>query len=431
MEIKIRGAKEHNLKNVDVNIYEGLTVVTGVSGCGKSSLIFDTLYKEARRRFLEVFSVSKEEINLAPAKVCSITGIGPTIALGQNLLNRNPNSILASATGLIPLLKLLYARYGERRCHICGTNLSIMKEEQIIAQIEGLARKNTLIISALIVQNIKGSHITLLERLVKEFGQNNIYVDGNDWDLYPLEWNKPHNIQIILDKINNDTPIDQIYDILQIGVALGAYSYSLKTETQEKIVARIPVCTTCGVWFGELEPTHFKKSCPYCKGKGCKECNGTGFHPLASNVRWSGLLFPEFLEKNVGDLIELFSKSDLPASDRLIHEINRRLAALDAVGLNYLNLDRISPTLSRGESQRVRLAIALLSELEDITHILDEPTIGQHPADVARLLPILTKLAGPVIYVEHDRLATIMADYVIDIGPGAGKEGGEIIFTGT
>ncbi len=431
MEIKIRGASEHNLKNIDVDIYDGLTVVTGVSGSGKSSLIFDILYKEARRRFLEAFSVNKEEINIAPAKVRSITGIGPTIALGQNLLNRNPNSILASAMGLIPLLKLLYARYGKRRCHICGNNLYFMKEEQIISKIEGFARNSTLTISVLLVQNVKGSHMTLLESLIKEFGQNNIIVDGKEWDSNPLTWNKPHNIQITLNKINSNTPVNELYNILQTGAALGANSYLVKTENQEIIVARVPVCTNCGGWFGELEPTHFKRNCPYCKGKGCIECNNTGFHPLASNVTWSGLLFPKFLEMNVGELLELFSKDDLPASDRLIHEIKRRLAALDAVGLKYLTLDRISPTLSRGESQRVRLAITLLSELEDITHILDEPTIGQHPADVARLLPKLNKLAGPVIYIEHDRLATIMADQVIDIGPSAGNEGGEIIFTGT
>ena len=144
-----------------------------------------------------------------------------------------------------------------------------------------------------------------------------------------------------------------------------------------------------------------------------------------------GLLFPELLKNSVKDLVTFFSKEDLPISTRLFQEIKKRLSALNSIGLDYLTLNRISPTLSRGESQRVRLAIALLSELEDITHLLDEPTIGQHPADVARLLPVLQNLAGPVIFIEHDRQATVFADNVIDIGPGAGKEGGEIIFTGT
>ena len=431
MKIQIRGAREHNLKDVDVDINDGLTVVTGVSGSGKTSLIFDTLYKEARRRFLEAFSVSKEELHLNSAKVRSITGLGPTIALGQNLLNRNPNSIVASATGIIPLLKILYSRYGERKCHVCGTELSVLKEDEIINRLESVGKIESVSISALLVKNVQGSHKTLLELLNKEFNLDSIIIDGEYWNGKDLNSNNRHDIQIILGQINTKTTINEIRQIVKNARALGANSLVVKGKIHDRIISRVPACIQCGTWFGELDPTYFKRNCPHCKGKGCKECNQTGYHPLASRVTWSELLFPEFLGKSIKELLKLFEGEGLVASDRLIQEIFRRLHALNSVGLDYLTLDRSSPTLSRGESQRVRLAIALLSELEDITHILDEPTIGQHPADIARLMPILKKLAGPVIFIEHDKIASVAADHTIDIGPGAGNEGGRVIFTGT
>jgi len=430
MEIKIRGAQEHNLKNVDVDIKDGLTVVTGVSGSGKTSLIFDTLYKEARRRFLEAFSVSLEETKLSPAKVHSITGLGPTVALGQNLLNRNPNSILASAIGLIPLFKILYARFGVRKCHKCGSKLFILKEDEIIAEISRVKNLESLMISALLVRKVVGSHQTLIELLKKEFGLNAILIDEKPIKT-KLDPKKPHDIQIKVGQVNKNANLNEIRDIIQTISALGANSVIIEGKSVKALISRVPACVECGTWFEEIEPKHFKKSCPHCKGKGCKECNETGYYPLVSNITWQGLLFPEILTKSVGELVTYFSEEELPITDRLSQEIKKRLLALNSVGLDYLTLDRVSPTLSRGESQRVRLAIALLSELEDITHILDEPTIGQHPADVARLLPVLQNLAGPVIYIEHDRQAAVSADNIIDIGPGAGRDGGKIMFTGT
>jgi excinuclease ABC subunit A len=153
--------------------------------------------------------------------------------------------------------------------------------------------------------------------------------------------------------------------------------------------------------------------------------------PQAAGARWEGLRFPDLLAQSVADVRHLFARAELPSTaTRLQSEIQRRLDALERVGLGYLSLDRPSPTLSRGESQRVRLAIALTCRLEDMLHVLDEPTIGQHPADVARFLPAFRELAGPVVYVEHDRVAAAAADHVVDLGPGAGQDGGEIVFAG-
>ncbi|MFX0005561.1 MAG: ATP-binding cassette domain-containing protein [Promethearchaeota archaeon] len=429
MQIKIRGAQENNLKNIDVDIKDGLTVVTGVSGSGKTSLIFDTLYKEARRRFLEAFSVSKDDLKLNPAKINSISGLGPTVALSQNVLNRNPNSILASAVGLIPLLKILYSRFGERKCHICGNKLTFLKEDEIVAKLDALKKKEPLKISALLMKKVQGSHRTLIKLLKKEFGPEAITVDGKSLSK-ELNSKESHDIQIQIGQVNKDSNIDEIRAIVQYASSLNANSLIIEGKPINSLISRIPACVECGTWFGELEPKYFNKNCPHCNGKGCKICNETGYYPIASNVTWEGLLFPEILKKSVGELIAYFSNEELPITIRILHEIKRRLIALNSVGLDYLTLDRVSPTLSRGESQRVQLAIALLSELEDITHILDEPTIGQHPADVARLLPVLQNFVGPVIYIEHDRQAAMHADFAIDIGPGAGNEGGRIIFTG-
>jgi excinuclease ABC subunit A len=352
------------------------------------------------------------------------------LALGQNILNRNPNSILASAIGLIPLLKILYARFGNRRCHVCDSKLSFLKEDEIVAKLDGLRNREPMQISALLVRKVKGSHRTLIDLLKKGFGFATVLVDGKPVTT-KVDPKIPHDIQIQIGQVTTNSSINEIRDIIQKVSSLGADSLIIEGKSEKSLISRVPVCVECGSWFGELEPTHFKKNCPHCRGNGCKECNETGYHPLASNVTWEGLLFPEILTKSVGELVSYFSNKELPITTRLLQEIKKRLQVLKTVGLEYLTLDRVSPTLSRGESQRVRLGIALLSELEDITHILDEPTIGQHPADVARLLPVLQNLAGPVIFIEHDRQAAVSADSVIDIGPGAGRDGGNIIFTGT
>ena len=198
------------------------------------------------------------------------------------------------------------------------------------------------------------------------------------------------------------------------------------------MLALAPVCAACGAWFGDLQPLHFRAACPYCSGAGCAKCLHSGLHPQAAGVRLGGLRFDQLLRLSVDEALPAFQRLELPsAAARLRQEIERRLLALQRVGLGYISLERPSPTLSRGEAQRVRLALTLISRLEDMLHILDEPTIGQHPADVPRLLPAFGALPGPVIFVEHDRLAAASADQAIDLGPGAGVHGGEVVFQGT
>ncbi len=432
MRITIQGANEHNLKDVDVEIGDGLTVVTGVSGSGKTSLVFDTLYHEARRRFLEVFSLGER---LSPADVRTITGLGPAVAVGQNLLNRNPGSTLATASGLHPFLRLLYAHLGERACAQCGAPISVHADDEIIERLDSLAQDAPLTVVAPIVRQVFGSHRTLVSLLIESFGRDAVYLDGalaSDTPGAALNAAEAHDIALRVAELPAAAGVGEIRDALERVWALGASAVTVRSRGRTTTLSRAPVCTQCGTWFGELSPVRFHQSCPHCNGDGCDQCDHTGMHPEAAAVRWQGLRLPDLLALPVIEVQRRFAEAKLPSTAaRLEAEIARRLGALERVGLGYIALDRPSPTLSRGESQRVRLAVALTSRLEDIVHVLDEPTIGQHPADVARLLPAFRELGGPVIYVEHDRIAAAAADHAVDLGPGAGAAGGAVVFSGT
>jgi len=432
MDIRIRGAREHNLKNIDIDFRDGLTVVTGVSGSGKTSLVFDTLYHEAHRRFLNVYLYGRGGQRLTPAKVERITGLGPTIAVGQNLLNRNPNSILASASGLHPFLRLLYTNFGERHCLNCGEAVNVLTEDEIVDRLATLAQREPLLLYIPILQDLPGSHQTLLAVLENEFGLEQLVADGSRWNAHPLDPFEPHSIEIEIGEIDASDSIGDVRSFVQNAAALSAGTIRAFGNQTNLTLATHLICTRCSTGLGELRATHFNQKCPYCKGRGCPRCDKTGMHPQAASVRWEGLRLPELLTYSVDETLALFSDVFLPSTaERLRSEITRRLEALQQVGLGYLSLDRPAPTLSRGEAQRVRLAISLSSRLEDLLHVLDEPTVGQHPADVARFLPAFRELAGPVIYVEHDRIAAAAADWAVDLGPNAGMQGGQVVFRGT
>jgi excinuclease ABC subunit A len=437
MEIKIEGARENNLKNIDVVFRDGLTVVTGISGSGKSSLVFDTLYHESNRRLIELFGYSRKwsaqrsSYKLAPAKVGSIIGLGPAVTVGQNLLNRNPNSTLATASGLHPLLRLLYARFGVRKCPNCGANITILTQDEIIDYIHNLAGEKPIVIYSQLVNNVFGSHKTLLSLLSEQFPSENLYVDNKKWDGIDLDPNNPHKILIKLAEIDSSASIKNVIDVVIKNQILGSNILQIKVDKRIEKITSVKACIECGTWLKDVEPKHFHMSCPFCKRKGCEQCNNTGLHPLASSVYFSGLLINQLLTYSVKDTLKLFKDIKQSASkNRLISEITKRLVALKEVGLDYLTLNRSSPTLSRGESQRVRIALTLINQLEDVLHVLDEPTIGQHVANITKFLPIFHKLPGPVIFVEHDRMAAASADSAIDLGPGAGTNGGSIIFKG-
>ena len=431
MTIRVEGASEHNLRDIDVVFEPGLTVVTGVSGSGKTSLVFDTLYQETRRRFLEVMSLDTAE-HPAPPRVRAITGLGPAVAVGQNLLNRNPSSTVATASGLHPFFRLLYANLGERHCARCGAAVSVLSEDEIVARLVAWSESGALTLLAPLLRGARGSHRTLLAALEAELGREALRVDGERYRGAPLAATAPHDLDVALSRWVAPATVSRAREAMRAAEALGARAVVVERDGRRDALSRAPVCVACGAWFGDLTPTLFHTACPHCDGAGCDRCGDTGLHPEAAGVYWEGMRLPELLALSVEEARARLSGVTFgEAGERLRVEIMRRLEALDRVGLGYVSLDRPAPTLSRGEAQRLRLAVALTSRLEDMLHILDEPTIGQHPADVARLLPAFRELGGPVIYVEHDRAAAAEADHAIDLGPGAGSAGGRLLYSGT
>jgi excinuclease ABC subunit A len=430
MKIRVRGAAEHNLRGVDVDITDGLTVVTGISGSGKSSLAFDTLYREVHRRFVDVFGRPGEGMRLAPVRVDSITGSGPVVAVGQNLLNRNPASRVATASGIHPFLRLLYARFGERRCPECGTPLAVRSLDEIArAAAEGAARGPVRVVVPL-VRGTTGSHRTLLQLLTTSLGRASIRVDGHPLSSRTsLDPAKPHDVEVIVGRIEDGAgkaTLARAREVCQQAAWLGAHAVILDILGSRTVLSRTPACPGCGRPFRRLDPAAFHPTCAFCRGQGCPEC------VERDAVRVGGRTLPELLGLAVDDLEGALVASGLPKPAGRLHlEITRRVAALRAVGLGYVGLDRAVPTLSRGEAQRLRLAVAMTVRLEDMVLILDEPTIGQHPRDVAALVSSFRHLGGPVVFVEHDRTAALLADRAIEIGPEAGSQGGRLVYRGT
>jgi len=259
MRIKVQGANEHNLKDIDVEIGDGLTVVTGVSGSGKTSLVFDTLYHEARRRFMDVFSLGSAFQRLAPADVRSLTGLGPTVAVGQNLLNRNPNSTLATASGLHPFLRLLYARFAERSCAHCGASLSVLSEDEITDRLIGLSMRGPITVLAPLTRGAYGSHATLLGFLAEAFGPKDVLIDGK-----PISAKVPkltpddlHEISIKLGHWTKKLKATEARHAIQAAGRLGSLALVVDTDDKRINFSRATVCAECGSWFSELRPTHF------------------------------------------------------------------------------------------------------------------------------------------------------------------------------
>ncbi len=485
--ISISGAREHNLKNISLTIpRDQFVVITGVSGSGKSTLAFDLLFNEGQRRFLDSMNVYARQFveQMARPDVDLITGIPPTVSIEQRTTRGGGKSTVATVTEIYHFIRLLFARLGTQYCPDCQLPVEAQSRDELANHLQSeLKRRGDLLLLAPIVKNRKGFHTDVAEWAAKH-GYKQIRADGKIHDsskAFRLDRFKEHDVEIILgvvEKGKGGVGQELVDEALKLGHGT---LYALDNQKQLTIHSTERACLGCNKSFALLDPKNFSYNsaqgwCTKCRGFGelfylpdvergadadsieeswwswaterevCPECHGARLNPVARAVR---LRFGS--GKTESPTIDAFSGLDVEAAfdfvrklkftDRsaeiardIIPEIRERLRFLKEVGLGYMQLGRAVPTLSGGESQRIRLAAQLGSNLSGVLYVLDEPTIGLHARDNEQLLDVLQKLRGrgnSVVVVEHDEDTMRRADHVIDLGPGAGVHGGRVVASGT
>ena len=549
--IKIEGAREHNLKNIDVAIPRySLSVITGLSGSGKSSLAFDTIYAEGQRRYIETFSAYARNFlgGMSRPDVDKVTGLSPVISIEQKTTNRNPRSTVGTTTEVYDFLRLLYARVGEAYSYVTGEKMVRYTEEQIVNLLLDQYNERKVYVMAPIVQNRKGHYREVLESVRKK-GYLHVRIDGEIMELVPdmmLDRYKNHSIEVVVDRLRVQTKDDKrlaqsVATAMQVGKGL---IMLCDAETMEvRHYSRRLMCPTSGIAYRDPAPHDFsfnspQGACPHCKGLGyvqlidmdkvypdatlsvrqggvaplgkwrqspifgqvghvleragynidtpigeipqevraelindtlaayirqmadtemsaaarkwadqfnhtavCPECGGKRLKRESLHFLIDGKNISDLAEMDLTDLHQwattvegrLTSQRRQIASE-ILKEIRTRLKFMIDVGLEYLSLNRATSTLSGGESQRIRLATQIGSELVNVLYILDEPSIGLHQRDNIRLinsLKALRDIGNTVIVVEHDQEMMENADWIVDIGPRAGRKGGEVVYQGT
>jgi excinuclease ABC subunit A len=557
-KITVRGARQHNLKNISVEIpRNSLTVITGLSGSGKSSLAFDTIYAEGQRRYVETLSAYARQFldQMERPDVDSIDGLSPSISIEQKTTSRSPRSTVGTITEIYDYLRLLYSSIGTPHCPQCGREISRQSAEQIVQRVMGLKPEDRVMVLAPMVRGRKGEFKKELDKLAQQ-GFARARIDGElrslEEDL-KLDRRKNHTIEVVIDRLLVKPGIERRLEssvatamkladgLVQIAVVGG----------EEHLYSERMACTECGINVPTLEPRSFSfnsvyGACPECHGLGsrydfdpakiivdwskpllegglgpgsgstylqrmlaiaaqaygfdlsvpfeqlgettqslilygpsredgkrggwkgvvaflkqnleeassesyrewllnymspteCPVCRGQRLRPESLAVKVNGMSISEFTSLAVAKAIEAAQKVRLTAREqqiagRILREIVERLQFLSAVGLGYISLDRSAATLSGGEGQRIRLATQIGSRLRGVLYVLDEPSIGLHHRDNGRLLAALEALrdlGNTVLVVEHDEETIRRADYVIDLGPGAGRHGGAVVASGT
>ena len=469
--ITVRGARVHNLQNVDIDVpRDCLVVVTGVSGSGKSSLAFDTLYAEGQRRYLESLSAWTRQFfnQLERPDVDSISGLPPTISLEQRAGSVQTRSTLSTTTEIHDYLRLLYARAGTAHCPRCGRAVSQQSTERIVRSMLALEERRKVMILAPIVRGRKGQHRDVFERIVKDgFVRARVNGDLIDATEPPeLAASKMHSIEAVIDRIVIKEGIEpRLRESVDLAVKHGDGTCIVAAQTgtdwQDQLFSTRFACAHCDVSYPNLEPRSFSFNSPYgacedCSGLGylqtdddvpltrvCTSCDGSRLAPFPRCVTVAERRISEVADMTVDAALDHFeevlsSATEFAEDIRIVRQttaaqIKTRLQFLKKVGLDYLQLGRSTRTLSGGEFQRARLAACLGSGLTGVCYILDEPTIGLHPVDTERLIQTLDELrdsGNSLIVVEHDEAMIRRADYVIDIGPGAGRDGGRVVAAG-
>ena len=486
--IHVHGAREHNLKNIDLKIpREQLVVITGLSGSGKSTVAFDILFAEGQRRFLDSMSPYARQFveQLEKPDVDLVSGLPPTVAIEQRVTRGGGKSTVATVTEVYHFLRLLFAKTGTQFCPDCDLPVEKQSAASIVKQIETAAKRGPLKVLAPLVKARKGFH-TDVARWAERQGFDTLYVDGK---LVPvaqfrkLERFKEHTIDVVVGVIDRRR-IASAREIARRALEIGrGTARLLDSKNRLTVVSTEMSCPNCGRAFEELDPRLFSFNSPHgmceeCGGFGeiwdhdlqtganrdgesvlenelaaeresewideseareCPSCHGSRLNAEARHVRVQGYTIDQFTDLSAGEAARAIAKLRFKGRDQtvaagLIPEIQQRLRFMETVGLGYLALGRSAKTLSGGESQRIRLAAQLGSNLRGVLYVLDEPTIGLHPRDNQRLLETLTTLrnkGNSLIVVEHDEETMRRADHIVDLGPRAGIHGGEVVASGT
>jgi len=520
--IEIKGAREHNLKSINLSIPKNkLVVFSGVSGSGKSSLAMDTLYAEGQRRYVESLSTyARQFLGMLPRPdVDSIEGLSPAIAINQKSISHNPRSTVGTVTEIYDYLRVLFARIGHPHCPKCGREVAKQTSEQITKQILNLAieqlsnqtiKQFRFFVLSPIVRDKRGEFSKLFENL-KNKGFEQVRIDGRIFELWEdlvlIKTNR-HNIDVVVDRISlerknlKDPQIFQrIKDDIEIALELsdGLATLSLvedksfefprkPQQTKDTIFSTHFACPDCNISLPEIEPRIFSfnspfGACPECNGLGvklkidvskvdpsavwdlerryytttseeireeieklmikepCQLCGGTRLKKESLTVTVDGFSIAQVCSwdleklakwaKNLPAILTTLREKEI--AQPILKEIGNRLSFLISVGVGYLTLDRSSSSLSVGEGQRIRLASQVGSGLTGVLYILDEPTVGLHSRDTGKLIDTLKKLkdlGNTLIVVEHDREVLESADWIVDFGPGGGKNGGQVVAFG-
>ncbi len=473
--IKVVGAREHNLKNISIDIpKDSLTVITGPSGSGKSSLALDILYTEGKRRYIESLSSYARQFLGLPKKpdVDRIDGLCPAIAIDQKTVGHNPRSTVGTITEIYDYLRVLFARIGFLACPDCQIPIAATQPDKIADLLHKQLKGQTVLIAAPIAMYKKGEFVNELDKLFTA-GYYRFIIDGKQYhfkrleDIYMLKLKKSerHTIDLLLDSVDVATEdISRLQESIERAFSLAGGMCKVIVGEEEHMYAAARMCLRCAYSFPELEPRLFSfnspiGACKRCHGLGsfyesyehedeegesykhvvCSSCEGRRLHKAALAVKVGGKNIYELGELSIRDLLEFFAKLELDEeqtilSERLNQEISSRLTFLCDVGLEYLSLNRTSRTLSGGEGQRIRLATQIGSALSGVLYILDEPSVGLHQRDNDRLIKTLHKLrdlGNTILVVEHDTDTMMSSDYIIDMGPAAGIFGGSVVAVGT
>ena len=477
--IRIKGAREHNLKNVDLQLPRNkLICFTGLSGSGKSSLAFDTIFAEGQRRYVESLSAYARQFlgQMQKPDVDEIEGLSPAISIDQKAHSANPRSTVATITEIYDYLRVLFARIGRPHCPICKTEIQKLSiDEMVDIVLKTVKTKKTkgepaVTIMSPVVRGRKGNYYQLLYDLYNS-GFAKVRIDGEFKSLsdrIELSRYKQHTIEVVVDAVpvadlKTKDGRQRLADAIEIAVDQSEEIVTMIfPDKSEKILSAKFSCPTHEFSFPEIEPRLFSFNSPYgacqtCTGLGTKElfseetcstCKGARLRneslhvwlPLGSKTKsdTSGLSIVDITSMSVGDATEYFLDLDLTEKEQeiassILREVQDRLTFMLDVGLHYLTLDRMAGTLSGGEAQRIRLASQVGTRLVGAMYVLDEPTIGLHQRDNEQLIKTLEELrnlGNTVIVVEHDEDTIRAADYMVEIGPGAGVHGGDIIVAG-